>query len=1062
MGKLKLEGEMKVDSKQALESTEKQAKKSFDGIEKEAKDAEKETSASFEKMNESAKKRFGAIKATALAMFGAIGAAAGAIFAGAKLAEAGANVVAGMDTIKALGVSAQGLDKINEALQGTVDKLTIATSLRGAAISGLGEGQLANLAKTASFIAVKMGESKEETLKLAAAAQLSDDQLSQIGLSTLHLEAAIAKASADVGRTLSEREQRRVKLLTILKASARATNQFSADTKDAGDAAARTFAEFSNIKNELLREILPLVNSFLRKVIDLTKTARLAGQVLSKGAKGALESKQVDIFAQDVKKAFDGLRQDANTAIKYQTGSIDGAMRHLQQSLSRMAETVGPEAKTVFSKTFGTPEQAAAALAAWKKLEELQRKGALTAESTVKILDAMTRASGNMIKVNLKGVDAMREASEELRGFQSEARSLLRNYERTFAALLGSMGGTFSGVVSSLQDAFEKFRILGSLGPLREGLRKTLGLSLEQIEAQKTQLRLSDQQVKAAKLIAIARQAGELDRRERLGTEQSVNNTLRAGLSTLAAQQKIQQTLVEQFNQAKDVASSQVTVSRLRLALLARIAKLNENIESAESRRWRQTVIRLTLTRDFLQGQLERVSKTAAAYKLIAKERKGLLAIQMASARIELQAEIGKRALENEQKRVDSGNRLIRIQREIVALQERANPDLQVFQAARETVQGMAFELRDLQIQTVAVEKRLKVAFAFPKEKQLAQEQLATLKLTIANRQKEIDLIFKRASAQVAAQRRLRTEELAKSQLARAQALSAEFAKQAELRAQVSRAGFAQTPQSTVIQAAAEKLHALRSEIATLNLEASQLSRRLLEQRFATPEQQAELKGQLLVIQERMRLRKEEIGLVHMRRNAELQALTTIGAFQRQMWADAMNFSLNFANALKSGVDSAVSGLGTILVGVFEGLVTGADNLGQTVAKGFLDMLAGVAAQLGGFLLLAGTGLTAALIPSGAVAIGAGIGLLALAGTLKGLSSLLSAPPPSAVTATAPTISTPDRGLPGPNPVERDPRETFIAVISPDWNGTQEQQARRFFDWMQRNGRITRRSALRR
>jgi len=169
-----------------------------------------------------------------------------------------------------------------------------------------------------------------------------------------------------------------------------------------------------------------------------------------------------------------------------------------------------------------------------------------------------------------------------------------------------------------------------------------------------------------------------------------------------------------------------------------------------------------------------------------------------------------------------------------------------------------------------------------------------------------------------------------------------------------------------------------------------------------------------------------------------------------------LQFSTRFAGALKSAIESAISGIGNLFAGVFEGLVSGADDLGTTIARGFLDLLAGISAQLGSFLLLAGTGLTAALVPSGAGAVAAGLGLLALSGILKGASSLLSAPATPTGAAPTPSVSTPDRGLPGPDRIDRAPRETFIAVISPDWNGTQEQQARRFFDWMQRNGRLTR------
>lgn len=119
--------------------------------------------------------------------------------------------------------------------------------------------------------------------------------------------------------------------------------------------------------------------------------------------------------------------------------------------------------------------------------------------------------------------------------------------------------------------------------------------------------------------------------------------------------------------------------------------------------------------------------------------------------------------------------------------------------------------------------------------------------------------------------------------------------------------------------------------------------------------------------------------------NAKLAQLNAMADQQRV----AQQFSDTMMNSVQSGFTSLIGAT----QGAFEGLLSGADNVGATFGTSALKGLGAVASQVGTFLILAGTGF--ALLPgfiSAGAAVGYGVALVGLGGVLGAASSAISGP----------------------------------------------------------------------
>lgn len=242
---------------------------------------------------------------------------------------------------------------------------------------------------------------------------------------------------------------------------------------------------------------------------------------------------------------------------------------------------------------------------------------------------------------------------------------------------------------------------------------------------------------------------------------------------------------------------------------------------------------------------------------------------------------------------------------------------------------------------------------------------------------------------------------------------------------------------------------ALQRRLEDALIRQREIRRTLEAPNLATGDKRTQLLGEAAVLRQQIDLLQEQRRVQQEITRERLNALTVFGQLQKQFAEQTMQFNTNLATSLKNGIDGAVGAVGNAVSTLFQGLVTGQKDLGAAIGAGILDALAGVAAQMGTFLLLAGTGLTASLIPTGPAAVAAGLGLLALAGTLKGIGANISKTPQT------PQIQTPERStLPGQQ-IERQKEQRTTYVFVSGFLGSEQEQFRKFKAWERRNSRAT-------
>lgn len=577
---------------------------------------------------------------------GAAAAAIGvAVFTTLKLAEAAKEVGSQFDAIQSLGnfgIDEESISRVSRALGDTVDKLSIVQSIRGAATVGLNAEEIEKVAGTAAFLAARLGRSKDEMLKLAAAGQLTEEQLEQIGITARDVELATVRAAVSAGRELSETEKRAVALRTTIAAAEKATNGFTKSTAQASDQGAKLLARYKNLTIEISQKLLPFANAFLTAV---NKTLDAANKLL-------------------------------------------GRTREEVRQLSRDISFAAQEGTTIVAKS--------------------------------------TRGIGEAAK------QAKIEALQEIRGFQTEARSILRNFQSNFLDLLSNIGGPVSGVISAMREIPERFRVLGSLPQLRLGLQATIGLTQQQIQQLREQNVLSQQQVQAAKLFNLALQAGQLDLKEFIGNERAVNEQLRAGITSLSAQAKLYQVLVEQNNQAKDVAASLNTIEIARNEITSKRAVIFRDIQRVISGDSRKNILDLTGQLAVLDKQLSTLNRASQAYRNISSERTKLLRIQEQIARIELRTELGTRRLDLADKELQIQGQLLESRRKLAELARQRDMSSFIGEQAGLQIAAIGSQIARLTLELTKLQQKSKAGvFNTPEQKEAAREQEASLKRQI-------------------------------------------------------------------------------------------------------------------------------------------------------------------------------------------------------------------------------------------------------------------------------------------------------------------------------------------
>lgn len=652
-----------------------------------------------------------------------------------------------------LGVDQKRLAAINAALNNTVDKVTLMGQVREAIISGNDVQQLEQLAKAAAVLAKQTGLSKQEAFQMLTTGELQEGLLQKLGLSQKQITNEILKAKLAMGGVGSELDavtERNIRNRVIIDQLRKLSGDWKSNTKQVGDNSAQILARLKDSASALGQRLLPyankLVNLFgktldklegMQKWIDqignsksFKEFSKAMGEIatFAKNSVGYLKELKAEIdrtFKIDSIKAFSGFFERFVKSLPYvQTGvtAMKGLRMTIQQA-NKDAKTLlanKPQPKSIFD------------LDVWKQLGKVSgRINNELARHQKERLNRMKRIREERI----------RQAREARLALQGEAREMIRTFDQNFTDLLSNLGGSFSGVISAMKEIPEKFRVLGSLPHLREGISKTIGLSLKQIDAQKKQLGLSDEQVKAAKLFNLALQAGKLDIEEYIGNEKAVNAQLKAGLSTLQAQSKIASVLVEKNNLAKDVAASKLTVELMQNQLLSKQKQLREAIEK-NLFKGNQSAVKGLLTQDqVLRSQLKTLSDARARYKAISKERKRLLDLQMAGAKIELRGEVASKFLTIEKERNALVQKRLAIMNELSAAAGTTSQYDLINQRAAARIREAELSVKSLGIQLATLQDRLKQGLVPTGEIAITKANIALIKQKIAAQQDYIDKV---------------------------------------------------------------------------------------------------------------------------------------------------------------------------------------------------------------------------------------------------------------------------------------------------------------------------------
>lgn len=261
------------------------------------------------------------------------------------------------------------------------------------------------------------------------------------------------------------------------------------------------------------------------------------------------------------------------------------------------------------------------------------------------------------------------------------------------------------------------------------------------------------------------------------------------------------------------------------------------------------------------------------------------------------------------------------------------------------------------------------------------------------------------------------------------------------------------TSREQIQLAGQQRTQAIQAQMAQAIAQGDALVGRLALGGIGQQEQQA-IKDKIDALYQTIELKKEELRLSQETTKAQQQGLTVVGQLQRAFAFDAVKFSQQIAQNVKSSVDGLVGGMTDAIAGFVQGAVQGDQDLGESFGKSTLQALGNLALQWGSMLVLTGTGMLASMMPTGGVALAAGLGLTALGGALKGASGLIGANPSNqaAARSTAPQF---DR-IPGTEPDQgKHTRETVVIINDTPWSRKSSQNYRDMTEWAMRESRMT-------
>ena len=337
-----------------------------------------------------------------------------------------------------MGGGQQTIQKVNEALSHTVDRMTALTGLRDLKLMGATEKQIENAAKASAVLAKQLGISKQESFGLVTQANLSEQHFQALGGSMAQVNQMIAAAEVKRQRALTESEQQLLKVQYAIELANKASLGFTQSNAQASDKFAQMRVQMDNILLQIGKKLLPYSLKVLQAFnwwldgvkLTIEETQRW-GKILYN-----LPSEAIKFFGKMF--SYVGIQFRKLRALVTMQHEQFAQLQREQDKLFKQQET---QQQKILKRRLGLMnalEQASAKLD--KKRAERERK-----------------ATG---RPKSRGVsDEARERINEQRSFQLEALNRVRNFSTFALDLASNIGGPVSGVLSALKDYTEQLRI---------------------------------------------------------------------------------------------------------------------------------------------------------------------------------------------------------------------------------------------------------------------------------------------------------------------------------------------------------------------------------------------------------------------------------------------------------------------------------------------------------------------------------------------------------------------------------------------------------------------------
>lgn len=594
------------------------------------------------------------------------------------------------------------IDAANTALGGTVDRLTLIQQLQSTSLTA---DKFEDAAKAAAFLAKQLGFSKESMLAAVHNGTLMEKNLQRLGISGKQLDnevSKVAQSMGGVGGEVDDVTKANIRAKVTIDAIRKASGGWTSDTRQAGDAAGRALATLKNVSIELGRAIAPAMTGIIKELINAVNWGKgIIDYMMANRAKLKKET-------------------DAQLAEFRKLDAAEKAARALRDNPSLALDVTTAKEAAASNKRNAAAMKAAAAEAA-KSVAAEKSKASL------------------LLKQKLLRDELVRQALEERKQLQEQAKDLVRNFSEKIIQTIADQGGAFGGVASALTDIMEKSRSFGATSFGRKGMVAAAQVAAQyigqqnvdlahQIELRKSSLGLSGKALSAAKLTAGWLQGGAKDTAEYLGNERAANDQLSVGLQLLQSQAKISQLRTEENNAFKDIAQSQASAQGILNALVARQAEMKKRGNSDD---------RAALP---LYGVLiSRLQGTVAQYKQIGEERAKILASARRHAEIELELEKTTKRQERQTAIRSARESLAGVGASILNAQGKGDPRADLTRAGETQQAALRDEVAKLQAESKAAIAKLTAGGLDGNSTQQVLLQLQHQKELIALKQQQID-----------------------------------------------------------------------------------------------------------------------------------------------------------------------------------------------------------------------------------------------------------------------------------------------------------------------------------